>query len=150
MNGKTPFYAFFATTALSALIVVGCGEGGPRLVKAGGTVKYKNAALPGASVVFVPDEGGQPSIGTTDDQGRFTLVTSGRPGTALGAYKVSITAVRQKRPVSPEEAASMSSEAIAANHETLIPVKYNNLVTSGLTATVGEDVSKNEFGFELQ
>jgi hypothetical protein len=44
----------------------------------------------------------------------------------------------------------MTSEQIAANHETIIPVKYNNLITSGLTATVGKDPAGNEYTFELK
>lgn len=135
---------------LAAVALIGCGDGGPRLVKAGGVVKYKDAPLAGADVVFVPEDGGLPSIGRTDEQGRFALMTSGRPGAPIGAYKVSVTAVRQKRAVSPAEAVSMTSEQIAANHETLIPVKYNNLISSGLTATVDKNPAANEVTFELQ
>ena len=139
-----------ALLVLTALVIAGCGDGGPKLVKAGGAVKYKDAPLAEADVVFVPDEGGQPSIGRTDEDGRFTLQTSGRPGAPVGMHKVSITAVRQKRAVSPSEAVGMTTEQIYANHETLIPVKYNNLITSGLSATVSDDAAKNEFGFELK
>ena len=134
---------------LVALTSLGC-EGGPKLVKAGGTVKYKSAPLPGADIVLVPDESGFPSIARTDDQGRFTVTTSGRPGAPVGSYKVAITAVRQKRAVSDAEAVGMTSDQIAANHETLIPVKYNNLVSSGLTATVSDDPAKNDFMFDLK
>jgi hypothetical protein len=134
---------------LAALATIGCGDGGPRLVKAGGTVTYLGKPLPGADVVFVPNEGGLPSIGRTDDQGRFSLLTSGKAGAPIGSHQVSVTAVRQKRAVSPSEAVSMTSEQIAANHETLIPVKYNNLITSELTATVSTDAAANEFKFDL-
>jgi len=134
---------------LVAILAVGC-EGGPKLVKAGGVVKYKDAPLAEADVVFVPDAGGLPSIGRTDQQGRFTLLTSGREGAPLGDHKVSITAVRQKRPVPPGEAVGMTTEQIYANHETLIPIKYNNLISSGLTATVGKDAAANEYSFELK
>jgi hypothetical protein len=136
-------------TFLVLALAAGCNDG-PRLVKAGGVVKYKGAPLPGADVVFVPDAGGLPSIGRTDESGRFTLSTSGRPGAPPGPYKVSVTALRQKRAVPEAEAVSMTSEQIAANHETLIPVKYNNLITSGLTATVGEDAAKNDYLFDLK
>jgi len=134
---------------LVLVLAAGCSEG-PRLVKAGGVVKYKGAPLAGADVVFVPDAGGLPSIGRTDESGKFTLSTSGRAGAPPGPYKVSVTAVRQKRAVSEAEAVSMTSEQIAANHETLIPVKYNNLITSGLTATVGDDAAENDFLFDLK
>ena len=134
---------------LFAVALLGCGESGPKLYKSGGSVKFKGAALPGADVVFVPEDGSLPSIGRTDEQGRFDLRTGGKPGAPAGGYKVSVTAVRQKRAVSEAEAVGMTSEQIAANHETLIPVKYNNLITSGLTATVGKDAAANDFSFEL-
>ena len=129
--------------------IVGCDRG-PKLVPAGGIVKYKNAAIPGADVVFVPDGDGQAAIGRTDEQGQFKLVTSGRPGALVGSYKVSITAARPKRAVSEAEAVAMSSEQIAANREDLVPVKYNNPISSELTATVSKDAAGNKFEFDLK
>lgn len=113
-------------------------------------MKYKGAALPGADVVFMPDGEGSPAIGRTDDQGKFTLKTSGRPGAVVGGHKVAVTAIRQKRKVSEAEAVGMTSEQIAANHESLIPAKYNNTISSELTATVSEKAGENEFVFELK
>jgi len=136
-------------TLVSAFALTGC-DSGPKLVPAGGIVKYKNALIPGADVVFVPDGDGQTAIGRTDDQGRFTLVTSGRPGALVGWYKVSITAARPKRAVSEAEAVAMTSEQIAANREDLVPVTYNNPVSSGLTATVSANLAANEFIFDLK
>jgi hypothetical protein len=139
---------------LAAAVMVGCALAGcgtgPKLVKAGGVVKYKNAAIAGADVVFVPEGDGQTAIGRTDDQGRFTVATSGSPGAFVGSYKVSITAARPKRAVSPSEAVAMSSEQIAANREDLVPTKYNNPVSSELTARVSADPAVNEFVFDLK
>jgi len=132
-----------------AVALAGCGSG-PKLVKAGGIVKYKNALIPGADVVFVPEGDGQTAIGKTDEQGRFTLMTGGQPGAMAGGYKVSITAARPKRAVSESEAVAMSSEQIAANREDLVPVKYNNPVSSELIATVTPDAGQNEFVFDLR
>src|SRR5690242_19466954 len=89
---------------IASLMVIATGcDRGPRLVPASGRVRYKNAVIPGADVVFVPEGDGQPAIGRTDEQGRFTLMTSGRPGAMMGGYKVSITAARLKRAVSRSE-----------------------------------------------
>jgi hypothetical protein len=63
---------------------------------------------------------------------------------------VAITAVRQKRQVSDAEAVAMTSEQIYANHESVIPVKYNNMDISGLTAKVSEDPAANEYKFDLR
>jgi hypothetical protein len=137
------------SVVLVILLTAGC-DSGPKLVKAGGTVKHNGAPLPGADVIFMPDEGSSPSIGRTDVQGRFRLTTSGKPGAPVGGGKVAITAVRQKRAISEAEAVSMTSEQIAANHESLIPAKYNNFISSELTATVSNDPAANDFLFELK
>jgi hypothetical protein len=141
--------AVYALGLLLFAALCGCG-GGPKLVPAGGAVKYKNVSIPGADVVLVPDGAGQPAIGRTDDHGQFTLSTGGLPGALVGSYKVSITAARPKRAVSAAEAVAMSSEQIAANREELVPVKYNNPISSELTATVSQDSAANQFVFDLK
>src|SRR5438093_6886324 len=129
---------------LLVFALAGCDRG-PALVPASGIVKYKHAPIPGADVVLVPEGDGQPAIGRTDEHGEFSLVTSGRKGALVGSYKVAITAARPKRGVTPAEAVAMSSEQIAANREDLIPIKYNNPVSSELTATVSRDPAANRF-----
>ena len=141
-------FDFRAAILLCIIALAGCDRG-QVLVPAGGVVKYKHAPIPGADVVLVPDGDGQPAIGRTDDKGEFTLTTSGRKGALVGSYKVSITAARPKRQVSASEAVAMSSEQIAANREDLIPIKYNNPVSSELTATVSRDLAANQFIFDL-
>jgi len=138
-----------STLLLVAIALVGCG-GGPRLVKAGGIVKYKDKPIPGADIIMMSDASGSPSLARTDDQGRFTVTTDGKPGALVGSYRVAITAARNKREVSPGEALAMTSEQIAANREDLIPIKYNNFESSGLTATVGNDAASNEYVFDLK
>ena len=128
--------------------LIGCG--GPKLVAAGGTLKFNNQSIGGADVVFVPDEGGSPVIGRTDEQGNFSLSTDGKPGALPGPYKIAITAVRQKRAVKESEAVGMTDSQIAANHESLIPKKYNNTILSGLTAKVSEDRAANVFSLDLK
>lgn len=134
---------------LLASLQLGCG-GGPKLIPATGTVKYKNALIPGADVVLVPEGDGQTAIGKTNEQGEFTLKTGGLPGVLVGSYKVSITAARPKRAVSEAEAVSMSSQQIAANREDLVPIKYNNPISSELTATISQDPAANKFTFDLK
>ena len=131
------------------LIAVGC-DSGPKLVPASGTVTLKDKPIPGADVIFVPDAGGGPVIGRTDEEGKFSLTTDGKPGAYAGSYKVALTAVRQIRQVSEDEAVTMSNEQIAANHESLIPNKFNNTISSGLTATVSENPDDNQFNFQLK
>ena len=63
--------------AVSMLCLVGCGGGeeGPKLVAAGGTVKYNGAAVEGATVTLVFD-GGQTATGATGKDGTFTLTAN--------------------------------------------------------------------------
>jgi hypothetical protein len=142
-------YSVLAALLFVGFCVAGCDRG-PQLVPAAGIVKYKGAAVPGADVIFVPEGDGQTAIGRSDEQGRFTLMTGGRQGALPGAYAVSITAARPKRAVSEAEAVAMSSEQIAANREDLVPVKYNNPISSGLTDKVETDAKANEFVFDLK
>jgi len=141
--------AYYLGLLLVAVASAGC-SGGPKLVKAGGIVKYKGAPIPGADVLMMSDASGPPSTAVTDDQGRFTVTTDGKPGALVGAYRVAITAARNKRQISEQEALTISSEEKLANRVDLIPIKYNSFEGSGLTAIVTEDPAKNEFVFELQ
>jgi hypothetical protein len=134
---------------LAVVVCVGCG-GGPKLVKATGIVKYKDKPIPGADILMMSEANGAPSMGRTDDQGRFTVMTDGKPGAWVGSYRVAITAARNKREVSASEALTMTSEQIAANREDLIPIKYNNFESSGLMATVAADPAANQFVFDLK
>ena len=158
MNGKTDpetiaaarhrrrVTTFSAATVLAAFSLAGCADQGPVLVEAGGTVKYQGEPVPGATIAFVADAGGQPVSARTDDAGRFTVTTRGKPGAVAGNYKVAISAIRLKGPVS----VNMTTEQILANEEVLLPRKYGNHRTSGLTATVTEDPAQNNFEFDLK
>ena len=138
-----------STLLFIAIALAGCNTG-PKLVKAGGTVKYKDKPIPGADILLMSDASASPSLARTDEQGRFQVTTDGKPGALAGSYRVAITAARNKREVSPGEALAMTSEQIAANREDLVPIKYNNFESSGLTATVSDDPAQNDFNFDLK
>jgi len=59
-----------ALTLLVCLLVAGCG--GPNVVPVSGTLTYKGKPVTNAFINFVP-ETGRPSMGETDENGRFTL-----------------------------------------------------------------------------
>ena len=77
MAKRWEIFDFAVAISALALTAAGC-DSGPKLVKAGGVVKYKGAPIPGADVVLVPDGDGQTALGRTDEQGHFTLATGGR------------------------------------------------------------------------
>jgi hypothetical protein len=75
------------------LLLIACGAGcggGPRVVEVAGVLTYKDKPVHNAYVDFVP-EGGRPSWGLTDADGRFKLdYDPQRQGALLGKHKVSV------------------------------------------------------------
>lgn len=153
-------HRFRALVLLAAIVVAGCGDGGPKLVPAGGTVKYKGKPIAGATVSLLYEDGNMAS-GVTNEEGKFTLTTGGRPGAPMGKAKVSVAKVQTtdvggKSPaeLTPRDMASMfakSKEAMktaAAEKKDELPAKYSNPDTSGLVADV--QAKDNDFLFELQ
>jgi hypothetical protein len=59
-----------ALTVLVCVLAAGCG--GSNVVPVSGTLTYQGKPVPNAYIHFVP-ETGRPSIGETDQNGKFTL-----------------------------------------------------------------------------
>lgn len=135
---------------VACLMLAGCGGNELGTVGVTGTVTYKDQPVAGANVTFA-SEGNPLALGTTDDKGVYTLTTSGNPGAVPGQHKVYISKIESSGDTSqlkPEDMASMSGSN-APEAKSLIPKKYNNPATSGLTATVTENASDNVFDFPL-
>jgi hypothetical protein len=78
------------TLALAA-IAIGCGGSGTDPVPVEGIVTLDGTPLAGATVMFRP-EGGRPSAGKTDIEGRYRLRYTGeRAGAMPGRHVVSIS-----------------------------------------------------------
>jgi hypothetical protein len=165
-----------AVTAL-ALTVAGCGESGPRLYKAGGTVTYKSLPVEGAEVTFAYDDG-EFANGVTDAAGKFQLAYKGKPGgAALGKCKVTVSKVAGLKAAAPAAATTnkvVKSEAdfkeqqkakmesmikfaadkkeqdASGGAQSLIPKKYADPSTSGFTYDIVADESKNVFALDLK
>lgn len=126
----------------------GCGGGpgdAPETVAAKGTVTVDGAPIAGLSVAFIPASG-KLATGLTDEQGNFTLSTN-EPGdgAVVGSYSVSITRV-------PDEVteAMPGMDGYKEPEPPPFAKKYTDPQTSGLTATVDADPSKNVFKFDLE
>ncbi|WP_145261422.1 DUF4198 domain-containing protein [Calycomorphotria hydatis] len=85
------------------ITAIGCGTDGPERVPLSGVVTYKGEPLAGASVTFQPLATGKTtapgiaSMGTTDQDGRFSLRTINRentPGAVPGPNAITITTVQ--------------------------------------------------------
>jgi hypothetical protein len=156
-----------------ALVMVGCGPGGPTLYKAGGTVTYKDKPVPDATVTFQYADGNSAS-GTTDAAGKFSLAYLGNPkGAAAGTCKVSVVKTEAKASMAPpisdasksRDPAEMMKLMQKAGGDNLknpegkvggvaagkneLPAKYGNFTTSGLSHEITTDEKKNDFSIVL-
>ena len=165
-----------AVLALS-LLVAGCGDGGPRLYKAGGTVTYKSAPVADATVTFAYEDGNFANA-VTDANGKYSLAYMGKPGGApLGKCKVGVTknanikvdtAAAATPAVPPKSEADFkkqnddkvkammkftadkAAETAAGGPQSLIPKKYADANTSGLSFEIKSDEKLNDFPIDLK
>ncbi|MFO0808260.1 MAG: hypothetical protein U0746_06530 [Gemmataceae bacterium] len=74
---------------LGLFVVAGCSSG-PQFVDVEGTVKQNGKPLSGIQVEFWPVASGPRSMGTTDDQGHYTLMLDDgkRKGAVIGQHNV--------------------------------------------------------------
>jgi hypothetical protein len=113
-------------TGLLLLVVAsGCSSD---LVTVTGRVTYKGEPVPSTEVRFNPDtEGVRPSIGRTDDDGRFSLRNSTRDrGAIRGKYTVTL----QYAPSGAEESHETPPKASREMKENI--AKYRDLSKSTL------------------
>ena len=120
--------------------VVGCGTGAKPIagsVPVSGTVTFNGQPLEQGAVRFAPDGigKGQPATGQIKG-GKFTmLTTASSPGVVVGKYKVSILSNKPFTPPTLEPGTPPDPNA-KFEPESLIPLKYNDIKTSGLEADV--------------
>ncbi|MBP3954576.1 hypothetical protein J8F10_04670 [Gemmata sp. G18] len=75
-----------AVASAACLLLAGCGNSG--IVSVSGTLTYKGQPVTNAIVHFVPEKG-RPSMGETDQNGRFTLLYDPQTkGAQVGKHKV--------------------------------------------------------------
>ena len=138
----------FFLTIFTTVALVGCGgSGGLATVKVSGIVTFDGEPLAGASVTFDPKTPGQGHEGfaTTDANGRYQLSTAlgaADAGTTPGDYLVAIRKTEED-PNAPPPARGFLPRTIS-----VIPERYAQTGTSGLTATV-ENKRSNEINFAL-
>lgn len=95
---RTRSALFCASPLVLILFATGCG--GSKLLPVEGKVTVASQPVKGGTVTYHPDkEGGNtqayPALptATTDDTGKYTLATGGKPGAPPGKYKVTVTSV---------------------------------------------------------
>lgn len=155
---KTRFF-FVACLVSGMLPLLGCGSGPDDLNPVTGVVTLDGEPLAGATVSFSPvSEGsGRPAVGTTDEQGVYQLTdmrfTQAGPGAAPGKYHVTISKTSVAEESLPEEDDPNYGDlpdptSTGTGVESLVPEKYTDRSSSGLTATVESGANEN-VDFEL-
>lgn len=152
------------------LMGTGCSveEGEPKHPVTG-TVVWKGKPVEGAIVAFTPATGGAPASAVTDATGVFRLTTKvSGDGAVAGEYSVTVakyqSTVDEPTPAPSADAKAdpfditneyptgydemEESELAAAISKNLLPPKYAQATTSGLTATVVE--GDNQINLELK
>lgn len=134
----------FVCGYLACLILPGCGGGPdlPPVAEVSGVVTLDGNPLPRGTIQFVPDKSkgteGATAVGTIGPDGRYTLKTAGVEGAIVGFHKVGVRALQEE----PED-------ETAPPPPPLIPPRYFNPDTSGLTAEVKAD-QDNVIDFPLK
>lgn len=134
-----------------AAIVAGCGRKGPETVEVSGVVTLDGQPVEGATVGFAPESGGRPASGVTDASGAFTLSTfAPGDGAVPGKHKVTVSKIRstgqQGDPNSTSVAGEMPLSGLPGSGgvkiEWVVPKKYTDPTTSGLSVEVNSDMEQ--------
>jgi len=141
MKQSSFHWAFLSVGLLLVFTTIGCGPTGPAIAEVEGQVLMNGQPLPGATVTFEPP-GARPSVGVTDEQGRYQLLYStATEGALVGEHVVRISTFQPSVPAGPNgEMTEMKPE--------LVPDKYNE--DSELTVVVEDSWGAQEHDFELE
>ena len=141
-------------------LLAGCGQARsdrPATYPVTGTVRHAGAPVEGATVNFQLVDGSRSAIGITGADGTYALTTfTADDGALPGEYRVSVMKLESPPPptavsdddenyVPPE----MRKEPPPQPPKNLLPKKYADVQTSGLTAVV-EEGGENRFDLDLE
>ena len=113
------------------LLLTGCSENEFKLVDVSGRITKNGQPLPNVRVVFQPigENPGPGSAGTTDADGRYSLVVSSQhfsgKGAVIGKHRVTIGTVLPGEGDKPTDPSVGSPDGAPLAGKELIPTKYN-------------------------
>ncbi len=148
-----------ALALICAGMICGCGQQGPdrpATFATTGTVTLDGAPVEGAAVTFVPNGKGTPAVATTDASGRYALKSFGtEEGAVPGQYMITVTKGQYTEAAAAGGGGEEPPPGYDPNSGTsegtnTLPKKYESPQSSGLTAAVTEDPSKNTFDLALE
>jgi hypothetical protein len=119
-------------------MVIGCGSSGPQMGRVSGKVTYQGQPVANATVTFLPDAAGsQSATGITDASGEYQLSTFGKnDGALVGKHRANVVARAAFEGKLPPGAGEAMLEEFQSVGKPLIPQKYFNVETSGLSFDV--------------
>jgi hypothetical protein len=124
-------------------VLAGCDSSGlGKIVPVNGQVTYEGKPVTSGSLVFKPDttKGNQSTLepaATIGADGNYSLFIKEREGAPLGWYQVGVVA-QEANPNDPYAPA-----------KSLIPAKYNDAATSGLSVEVVETPAAGAYDLKL-
>lgn len=122
------------------LAATGC-ESGPKIVKVAGVATYKGEPVPSLLLNFQP-EGGRPSWGVTDANGRFALEYDAQhKGAVVGRHTVSAT----YRAGTPDEEMGLVKPHPAVK---AVTAKYSDSMNSPLKVEIAGPTDNLEVKFD--
>jgi hypothetical protein len=138
-NGPAPgrFSLVLGILAAGAILLTGCGRGGPEVVRVTGTVTCQGKPVANLFLNFKP-EVGRPSWGVTDAEGKYSLNYSrDRDGAVVGKHTVWV----QYKPGSPTEELQMTGGRGAKRPGNLSAIvqKYGSEKTTPLKFDIETD-----------
>lgn len=144
--GRSPRFGSVVLVIVVAIGALACGcTGKPRPVSVSGKVFYNDKPLPFGVVMFQPERG-QLGVGEIQEEGFFRLSSYAiDDGVIPGKHRVCVTCFEGQRPRKD----SPGPGGGTASGELLIPRKYTEFGTSGLTAEVKES-GEQTFEFRLK
>jgi hypothetical protein len=129
------------TLALSIIILSGCSKPGPQLIEVRGKVTYQGKPVTQGSISFSPKSsaigGLRPAQGGIKSDGSFEMQSlPGKKGVQPGEYLVAIN--------------SYTGSFIEGDVVYIVPKRFSEASSSGLTVTLPKEENSVEKNFDLK
>jgi hypothetical protein len=153
MLSRNRFVALIVVASL-VCVVAGCGEGVgiSGLAPVQGKVTLDGQPLSGAQVVFVPvDPAGRASVGATDGDGNYEIVTNTDKGAMPGSYRVAVSYLVRPdgSPItSVEEGMDATQLEASGQAKQGLPTRYSDPLQTELKFEVKP--GKNEYNIDMK